>query len=231
MSTLASRTKKGKPEKSASYETAGEITATQYKTFQAAFDHLNKALFAGGLPQPLITLQRHGGMNGHFAGKKFVGRRNGESTDEIALNPDNFTGRTDEDICGTLTHEMVHGWQKAFGHPPRGNYHDKEWAAKMKEIGLYPSSTGQVGGKEAGGRVSHYIIKDGPFAKAYAELAKTGFKLDWQSKPPEPKQRQSKTKFSCPTCGQNTWAKPDAQLICGICNVGPLMLSATGGQP
>jgi ribosomal protein S27AE len=29
--------------------------------------------------------------------------------------------------------------------------------------------------------------------------------------------KASKTKFSCPECGQNAWAKPDASLICGNC--------------
>jgi hypothetical protein len=28
---------------------------------------------------------------------------------------------------------------------------------------------------------------------------------------------RSKTKFTCPSCGQNAWAKPDAALICGTC--------------
>jgi hypothetical protein len=89
----------------------------------------------------------------------------------------------------------------------------------MKSIGLHPSNTGQPGGKETGGKMSHYIVPDGPFAKAYRELAATGFRLDWQSKPSERAQRQSKTKYSCPNCGQNAWAKPDAQLVCGICSV------------
>jgi hypothetical protein len=29
--------------------------------------------------------------------------------------------------------------------------------------------------------------------------------------------KSSKTKFTCPDCGQNAWAKPDALLICGEC--------------
>ena len=28
--------------------------------------------------------------------------------------------------------------------------------------------------------------------------------------------RASKTKFTCPECGQNAWAKPDALLLCGV---------------
>ena len=29
--------------------------------------------------------------------------------------------------------------------------------------------------------------------------------------------KASKTKFTCPECGQNAWAKADAALICGAC--------------
>ena len=28
----------------------------------------------------------------------------------------------------------------------------------------------------------------------------------------------SKTRYSCPTCGLNAWAKPDVSLICGDCD-------------
>lgn len=40
-------------------------------------------------------------------------------THEIALNPDHFAGRSDEDILSTLVHEMVYAWQRAFGKPSR----------------------------------------------------------------------------------------------------------------
>jgi predicted RNA-binding Zn-ribbon protein involved in translation (DUF1610 family) len=29
--------------------------------------------------------------------------------------------------------------------------------------------------------------------------------------------KASKTKFTCPECGQNVWGKPDTLLICGAC--------------
>jgi hypothetical protein len=135
-------------------------------------------------------------------------------------NPDNFTGRTDEMILSTLVHEMVHVWQQTYGNPPRRSYHDRQWAAKMREIGLQPSSTGEEGGKETGQSMSHYVIPDGRYAKAYAKLAATGFQLHWQSIPATEQARgkkSSKTKFTCPECGLNAWAKPDAHLICGMC--------------
>jgi hypothetical protein len=47
-----------------------------------------------------------------------------------------------------------HVWQHAHGKPTRNGYHNKEWAAKMDNLGLVPSSTG---GKRTGQSVSHYI--------------------------------------------------------------------------
>jgi imidazolonepropionase-like amidohydrolase len=89
----------------------------------------------------------------------------------------------------------------------------------MKQIGLHPSTTGEPGGKEAGQSVTHCIIPGGPYAKAYAKLKANGLQLHWQSAP-EGKQakakKASKTKFTCPECGQNAWGKPDTLLICGV---------------
>lgn len=36
-------------------------------------------------------------------------------------------------------------------------------------------------------------------------------------KPPV-KETGTRTKFTCPTCGLNAWAKPSASLVCGDCN-------------
>jgi hypothetical protein len=56
----------------------------------------------------------------------------------------------------------------------------------MKEIGLQPTDTGAPGGKETGQSVTHYIIVDGPYARAYAKLAATGFQLQLHIKNPRP---------------------------------------------
>jgi protein-arginine kinase activator protein McsA len=45
--------------------------------------------------------------------------------------------------------------------------------------------------------------------------------LNWQSVPFDGGERKkkaaSKTKYTCPTCGTNAWAKPNTALICGAC--------------
>jgi hypothetical protein len=51
-------------------------------------------------------------------------------------------------VLSTLVHEQAHLWQHHFGKPGRGRYHNREWAAKMVEIGLIPSATGEPGGKQ-----------------------------------------------------------------------------------
>jgi predicted SprT family Zn-dependent metalloprotease len=196
------------------------ITPAQYRAFQEAYDFFNAELFAGSLPHVLVTLQRHANARGYFSPERFTGRIEKAAVHELALNPDTFTGRTDEEILSTLAHEMAHVWQQTHGTPPRRSYHDRQWAAKMKDTGLQPSTTGEPGGKETGDKVTHYIIPGGAYAKAYAKLKAKGFQLHWQSAPAgkdAKAKKASKTKFTCPDCGQNAWAKPDALLICGVC--------------
>jgi hypothetical protein len=196
------------------------ITKTEYTELERAYDFFNKRLFGGTLSPVLITLQRNPKARGYFSPDRFSHRRDKKHAHELALNPDVFEGRDDEDILSTLVHEMVHVWQQEHGTPPRRSYHDKQWAAKMKEVGLQPTTTGEPGGREVGQRVTHYIIPQGRFQIAARELLKTGYSLKWQSQVQTKESKAkaaSKTKFTCPVCAQNAWAKPDARLICGTC--------------
>lgn len=204
------------------------LTEAEYGGFQRAYDHFNGKLFGGSLPAVLITLQRHANARGYFLAHSFTQRGGtlaqvlmGEnSAHELALNPDTFQGRTDEEILSTLAHEMAHVWQQCHGKPPRRCYHDKQWSSKMKAIGLQPTATGEPGGKETGQRVTHCIISGGPFQRAYEELQASGFRLSWQAMPDltaATKKAASKTKYTCPSCGTNAWAKPETNLICADC--------------
>lgn len=197
------------------------ITPIEYEGLQEAYDHFNVALFDGALPDCFITYQRKANSYGYFAADRFSGRTGKFAKHELALNPDAFIGQTDKQVCQTLVHEQVHGWQQAHGKPAARGYHDKEWAAKMKSIGLQPSSTGMVGGKETGQKMMDYIIADGPFEKAYAKLAATGWALNLQSahRPGSKGGINSKTKFTCTSCGQNAWGKPDLAIICSLCGI------------
>lgn len=97
----------------------------EYTVYEQAYDYFNTALFLGQLPRCLITLQRKANARGYYSPERFVGRnRNGDRTDEIALNPDTFVGRSDKEILSTLVHEMVHLWQQHSAKPGRGRYHN-----------------------------------------------------------------------------------------------------------
>jgi predicted SprT family Zn-dependent metalloprotease len=217
------KAKSSTKDKSLSYEQKAEtvaITPVEYGGLQAAYDHFNKALFAGALPDVFITYQRRSHSQGYFAPDRFSSRTGDNGRHELALNPDGFLGRTDEHILSTLVHEQCHVWQHAIaGHPTKRGYHDKEWAAQMKAIGLYPSNSGMVGGRETGQQMSHYVIPNGAFQQAYNQLIAAGWQLNLQSamRANATKAPKNKTKFICTTCGQNAWGKPELNVICGIC--------------
>ena len=95
----------------------------------------------------------------------------------------------------------------------------------MRAVGLIPSDTGYPGGKEVGQAVSHYIEAGGAFDRACDELiGRHGFTLSyvelWQEGAGAKRKAKaaSKTKYTCPACGVNAWAKPNTRLLCGACD-------------
>jgi hypothetical protein len=197
------------------------ITSNEYSNFQGAYDYFNACLFEGKLPPVMITLQHGKKYYGYAWKDKFIERAGVVVACEIALNPDLFDTRSDKVILSTLVHEMCHVWQFVYGKAGRNGYHNKQWGDKMKAIGLYPSSTGNAGGKETGQKVSHYIIKDSLFDNEADRLInECNFVLNWQSSveaSKAAKKKQTRAKFVCPECNQAAWAKPTARLVCFVC--------------
>jgi predicted SprT family Zn-dependent metalloprotease len=214
---MKKRSKKTSIVRSSNKPTA--ITPVEYSGLQEAFDHFNKELFGDALPDVFITYQRKAHSAGYFSADRFSARGGELYHHELALNPDAFISQIDRQICQTLGHEMAHVWQHAHGKPAPRGYHNKEWAAKMKAIGLQPSSTGAVGGKETGQHMSDYVVPGGPFEQSFVRLAATGWKLNLESahRPAANGTSSSKTKFTCGSCGQNAWGKPDLHIVCGLC--------------
>jgi hypothetical protein len=230
---------KQKPAPAAAPVAPGSDVPTQraYGDLEHAHAYFNRALFDDALPRSLITWQRKSKAYGFFAGARFghagpvtlekVFAGQGE-VDEIALNPTHFDRET-RAVLATLAHEMAHQWQHHFGTPTRAGYHNKEWAAKMRAIGLVPSSTGEPGGKATGQRVSHYIEAGGAFDRACDALIADGFAIAYverwgEGEATKKKKAASKTKFTCPSCEANAWGKPELHVVCGDCE--ERMLSA-----
>lgn len=202
-------------------------TAEIYGALEQAFRHFNTDLFGGELPAALITLQRKGVRTlGYFSPKRFKGRENEGTTDEIAMNPQHFRRPLPETLS-TLVHEMCHLWQDHFDRTSRSGYHNKSWAAKMLEIGLQPSNSGEPGGKQTGQKMMHFVIGDGKFEKSCRRLLESGFDLVWaealneaadpEGNAPEEDEDKGRVRWICPSCKQKAWAKPTATIGCWSC--------------
>ena len=204
-------------------------TKRTYDDFDQAYAYFNKRLFEGRLPPCLITVRPHRGAYGYFSPERFGSRDGKEIHDEIALNIRTFANRTACQILSTLVHEMVHLEQAHFGSPSRGNYHNREWADLMERIGLMPSSTGAPGGKRTGQSMTHYVIEDGPFDRAFA--ART-FVIPYFDRAGESETTRKKRKvtYTCPVCEDKVWGKPEVQPHCGKCELVPMIASYDTNQ-
>lgn len=201
---------------------ASSPTAAQFAAFQALYDYFNAALFGGVLRPVLLNFSRHANSYGFFAPDRWD---DGAAvvTHEISLNPSHLKERDARAVVSTLVHEMAHCWQQDRGKPSRRGYHNEQWAAKMEEIGLVPSTTAAPGGERTGYRVSHYIDEGGAFARAFAAMPGEILLpwLCWEpttaggKKKPRP---VSKLKYTCPGCAANAWGKPGLALMCGDCD-------------
>ena len=65
--------------------------------------------------------------------------------------------------------------------------------------------------------MSHYIVAGGTFENVCVELVGSGREIAyvevWHDE--SGKKAASKTKYACPTCGVNAWAKPNVSIVCG----------------
>ncbi len=194
-------------------------TLQQFHAYQAAYDYFNESLFCGTLRPCLLNFRGRSKRNlGLFFPSRWS-RSDGTATHEIALNPD-VLKRALVETMSTLVHEMCHQWQEDFGEPPKGNYHNRQWSQKMESIGLAPSNTGEPGGKKTGRQMTHYVMRDGAFDRAWRAMPKSVL-LPWLSgeapkTAPAPSKNKNKVNYVC-KCGNRVWGKSELLIQCGIC--------------
>jgi predicted SprT family Zn-dependent metalloprotease len=191
-----------------------------YVPLLTAFNHFNVELFNGKLPDCLVTIRARGRTQGFYHPKRFAALKDRATVDEIAMNPAYFPTRSLKDIASTFAHEMAHHAQEHFGTPPRNGYHDREWAQIMREIGLMPSTTGAVDGKQTGYRVSHYIVEGGPFDLSFERLAASGWQIGWGDAPPPSSSLDGNTE-GAPQGPKPTRGKYVCPGGCGLVMYGP----------
>lgn len=197
-------------------------TQSAYRQLAEAYAHFSRELFDSQLPPCLLTMQRRHGAYGFFAAERFASPSSPAlAIDEIALNPEHFRGRNPAAIFATLTQEMVNVWQHHFGKPGRLGYCNREWARKMRQIGLIPTDTAQPGGKETGQRMTCYVEQGGAFehaCRAFLDGTDVVFYHDRQKEGKAAPKTSRKTRYTCPNCKVRAWAKPGVSLRCEDCD-------------
>ncbi len=217
--------------------TTATPTTEQWDAYQRLYGYFNDKLFGGSLPSIILNFSRKANTCGFFSRDRWS-RLDGAKTHEISINPVHLATDPFIQVCQTITHEQAHLWQAEFGKTSRPGYHNQEWAGKMEEIGLMPSSTGQPGGDRVGQKMSDYVIDGGLFESAYKTMPQA-LRLPWKANeatlPPAAIQilnqltggtgsvtatelkPKSKVKYVCPDCKAKAWGKPELKLICGEC--------------
>lgn len=204
------------------------VTKNQYKKLNDFFHYYNNVLFESTLPECIISFDRNRKYLGTFRPDKWKkkGQEN-QPIHEINLNP-KALALDSKFLHSIFVHELCHLQDQVFGKGAKWGYHTKKWGILMKAVGLYPSSTGEIGGKETGRRVSHYIIPNGKFENAFEAISSkdiTRIELPYDpydiqpiTRLPSYKTTRSgiKTKYVC-KCGSKVWGKSGLDFACKIC--------------
>lgn len=210
-------------------------TLEQSQALQEAFDHFNITLFEGHLPKCMVAFSRNANIiAGYYSPEMWEqeGQEGPVRIAEIAINV-NIMKHTDlVTFYMTLIHEMLHHWQYSFGSPGTEGYHNKEYASMAHDLGLLLSN-GEGG--YTGKMITQKLIEGSLVEKAIRSLPDAAI-IPWEAselhlpgeggsggssagpannEDPMPKPKGTRSKYTCPVCGLNAWAKPGALIMCG----------------
>jgi hypothetical protein len=203
-------------------------TKAQFTAYQQIFDYFNRTLFDSSLPDCMLSFCRlRSNSHSLFTSEQWR-EEAGSTRAEISLNMKQLCENEPiKNVMATLVREMVHLWQEKYGKPSSKWYFNQEWAGKMKEIGLIPSTTGLPGGKQTGQGVKHFIEPDGRFERAFQEMPPAHL---WPFRTSAFESRKvrgysGKEMYRCSGCGTKIWGKKGLGLMC---ECGRVFASETG---
>jgi hypothetical protein len=192
-------------------------TQAQFAAYQQIFDYFNRTLFDNSLPDCMLSFSRRRSSSNTLFTSEQWREETGSTRAEISLNMKQLCENEPiEKVVATLVREMVHLWQERCGKPSGKWYFNREWAEKMKEIGLIPSATGLPGGKQTGQGVRHFIEKNGRFEQAFRKMPSAYL---WPFRPStfegqKVRGYSGKEMYRCPGCGTKIWGKKGLGLLC-----------------
>ncbi len=191
-------------------------TQTQFAAYQKIFDYFNKRLFANSLPDCMLSFSRRRSSSHTLYTPGQWRLESGSAKAEISLNLKQLREEEPIEVMAILVRQMVHLWQEIYGHPSGNGYYNREWAGKMEEIGLTPTSTGLPGGRRTGQGIKHYIEPGSRFAQVFEEMPPDYL---WPFRPEafEGNKRarySEKEMYRCSGCGVKVWGKGGLGLVC-----------------
>lgn len=158
-------------------------TREHYGEITALLEWLNRSFYRGELALPMVTFRAAQKCFGVYVPKKWD-HRTGTSRPEFRLNPVIFKQAPFATQCMELLRLMEHLRQ---AKRTRANYHDRDYAAGMKEHGLQTLREGAPE-KETGERIALSVIPGGKFEKLVAKKQESGFAFSWavrENAPPD----------------------------------------------
>lgn len=136
----------------------------QIDAFDALFDHFNRRLFGGTLPETGFAM-------GHLPAARAAFETWPDGFHQIALNHEVLRRRIPVHVGATIVHEMVHLWRYLRPEPQLDHGHDELWADKMVELGLLPHTHDRVAGTHIAKRLMQTIVPDGPYDAAARDVS------------------------------------------------------------
>lgn len=204
-------------------------TETQFAAYQQMFTYFNRRLFENSLSNCMLSFSRRR-ISSHTLFTSGQWREEtGSATPEISLNFKQLNKGQPLEVMAMLVTQMVHLWQEQYGQPSRKGYYNREWAKKMEEIGLIPSSTGLPGGNRIGQGIKYYIEVNGPFEQVFRGMP-IDFLLPFRPEAFKGKIRGGfsvKEMYRCIGCGTKVWGKSGLGIMC---ECGEVLVGETKGR-